>query len=63
MSNYKKASTIRRQQGFPNFNYARTLLEAVAFAIPLQIPENIRMSSNFWDHQGIPYFSYVKHKL
>ena len=47
ITNYKKARTIRHQQGFPNFNHARTLLEDVAFANPLQIRENIWMSSNF----------------
>ena len=47
ITNYKKARTIRHQQGFPNFNHARTLLLDVAFAIPLQIRENILICINF----------------
>ena len=63
ITNYKKARTIRHQQGFPNFNYVRTLLEDVAFANPLQISANLWMSSKFWHHQGILYFSYVSNLL
>ena len=47
ITNYKKARTIKHQQGFPSFNYARTLLEDVAFAKVLQISANLRMSSKF----------------
>ena len=47
ITNYKKARTIRHQQVFLNFNYVQILLEDVAFAIPIQIRANIRMSTNF----------------
>ena len=47
MSNYKKGRPLEHQQGFPNFNYARTLLEDVKFAIRPKIRENIWMSSKF----------------
>ena len=47
VKNYKKARTIRHQQGFPNFNYARALLKDDKFANPLQIRSNKWMSSNF----------------
>ena len=47
ITNHKKARAIRHQQVFPNFNYARTLLEDVAFENPLQISAKLWMSRKF----------------
>ena len=63
MSKHKKGRTIEHHRCILNFNYVQTLLEVDTFEMPVPIRSVISMSSNLRDHQGIPYFSYVKHIL